>query len=233
MTPQPQDEYELSWLGNNPPHFIRIIHHADACFSRPNALTIPPMMHDNDESTTPVVCPSGRAEGGNREVKLHEVGTDTLTTRHPNPQPISPARSNLLQRSHDEDWGAPPPPGAYYNDDNIASSYSLELEYLDDPTEPYTEPQQDEAGPVNVPPHSSPIQSPVHDTAAATATSLPKLAITHYNPVSRHYAIDNDDICIDTPAQPPHGRHTDQQPGSCHDHGHVLCAVHCPPTVVI
>jgi hypothetical protein len=34
-----------------------------------------------------------------------------------------------------------PHQGAYYNNDDIASSYSLELEYLDDPTEPYTEPQ--------------------------------------------------------------------------------------------
>jgi hypothetical protein len=55
----------------------------------------------------------------------------------------------------------------------------------------------------------------------------------HYNPVSRRYAVDNDDVCIDTPAQPPHGRNVDQQPGSCCDHGHVLCAIHCPPTVVI
>jgi hypothetical protein len=73
-------------------------------------------------------------------VEPHEVGTDTLTTGHPDPRPISLARSNLSRCSHDEDWGAPPPPGAYYNNNNIASSYSLELEYLDDPTEPYTEP---------------------------------------------------------------------------------------------
>jgi hypothetical protein len=79
--------------------------------------------------------------GGDREVEPHEVGIDTLTTGHPDPQPISPARSNLSQCSHDEDWGALPPPGAYYNNNDITSFYSLELEYLDDPTEPYTEPQ--------------------------------------------------------------------------------------------
>jgi Chromo (CHRromatin Organisation MOdifier) domain len=140
-TPQPQDKYELSWLGNDPLHFIHVVHHADACLSQPNALTIPPTMHDDNESTMPVVRTSGRAEGGDRQVEPHEVGTDTLTTGHPDPRPVSPARSNLSRRGHDEDWEAPPPPGAYYNNNNIASSYSLKLEYLDDPTEPYTEPQ--------------------------------------------------------------------------------------------
>jgi hypothetical protein len=140
-TPWPQDEYELDWLGNDPPHFICIIHHADSPLSWPNTLAIPPVTHDNDKSATPTVCTSGGATGGNRKVEPHEAGADTLAARHPDPQPVSPARSNLSQRSHDEDWGAPPPPGAYYNDDDIASSYSLKLEYLDDPTEPYTEPQ--------------------------------------------------------------------------------------------
>jgi hypothetical protein len=141
MTPWPQDEYELSWLGNDPPHFVHIVHHADAPLSQPNALTIPPLMHDNDESTTPIVHSSGGAASGDRETEPYEMGADTLTTRHPDPWPVSLARSNLLQCSHDEDWGALPPPGAYYNNNNITSSYSLELEYLDDPTEPYTEPQ--------------------------------------------------------------------------------------------
>jgi Chromo (CHRromatin Organisation MOdifier) domain len=140
-TPWPQDEYELSWSGNDPPHFIHVIHHADAGLGRPDALMIPPTMHDDDESTTPVVRTSGGAEGGNRKVEPHEVGADTLAPGHPDPQPVSPARSNVSRRSHDEDWGAPPPPRAYYNDDDIASSYSLELEYLDNPTEPLTESQ--------------------------------------------------------------------------------------------
>jgi Integrase zinc binding domain/Chromo (CHRromatin Organisation MOdifier) domain len=233
MTPWPQDEYELSWSGNNPPHFVHIVHHADVSLSWPDALAIPPTTHDDNESTTPVVHTGGRTAGGDRKVELHEAGTDTLTAGHPDPRPILPARSNLSQHSHNEDWGALPPPGAYYNNDNIASSYSLELEYLDNPTEPYTEPQQNEAGLVNIPAHSSSDQPPVHAAAAATTTDLPELAIAHYDPVSRHYAIDNDDICIDTPALPPHGSHTNQQPGLCHDHGHVLCAVHCLPTVVI
>jgi hypothetical protein len=198
---------------------------------------IPPVTYDDDESAMPIVHSSGGTTGGNRKVELHEVGADALTTGHPNPQPISPARSHLSRCSHDEDWGALPPPGAYYNNNNIASSYSLELEYLNDPTEPYTEPQQDKARPINVPTHSGPDQPPTATIAAAAAaaatTDLPKLAIAHYDPVSHRYAIDNDDVCIDTPAQPPHGCHADQQPGSCRDHGHMLCAVHCPPTVVI
>jgi Chromo (CHRromatin Organisation MOdifier) domain len=232
-TPWPPDEYKLSWSGNDPPHFVCIVH-ANTGLSRPDALTIPPPTHDDDESTMPVVRTSGGTERGNRKVEPHEAGTDTLTPRHPDPRPILPARSNISRCSHDEDWGAPPPPGAYYNDDDIASSYSLELEYLDDPTEPLTESQRHKAGLVDVPAHSSPDQSPVHDAAAATAnTSLPELAIAHYNPVSRCYAVNNNDVCIDTPAQPPHGGHSNQQPGSCHDHGHVLCAIHCPPTVVI
>jgi hypothetical protein len=107
----------------------------------PNTLTIPPTAHDNDKSAMPIVRTSGRATGGDRTVEPHKAGTDTLTTRHPNPQPVSLARSNLLRCSNDEDWGAPPLPGAYYNDDDIALSYSLELEYLNNPMEPYTEPQ--------------------------------------------------------------------------------------------
>jgi Chromo (CHRromatin Organisation MOdifier) domain len=232
-TLRPQDEYELDWLGNDPPHFVHVIHHTDAPLRRPNALTIPPMTHDDDESTTPIVRTSGGTEGGDRKVEPHEAGTDTLAPGHPDPWPVSPARSNVSQCSHDADWGAPPPPGAYYNDDDIASSYSLKLEYLDDPTEPLTESQRHEAGLVNVPAHSSPVQSPVQHTATAAAASLPNLAIAHYDPISRHYAVDNDDVCIDTPAQPTHGSHTNQQPGSCRDHGHMLCAIHCPPTVVI
>jgi hypothetical protein len=233
MTPRPQDEYELDWSGNDPPHFVCVVHHANAHLHGPDALTIPPMTHDDDKSTTPVVRTGGGAAGGDRAVEPHEAGVDTLTTRHPDPWPISLARSNISRRSHNEDWGAPPPPGAYYNDDNIASSYSLELEYLDNPTEPLTEPQRHEAGLVDVPTHRDPNQ-PLTPAAAATATAnLPELAITHYNPISHHYAVDNDDVCIDTPAQPPHGGNTNQQPGLCRDHGHVLCAVHCPPTVVI
>jgi hypothetical protein len=235
-TPWPTDEYELNWSGNDPPHFVHVVH-ADTHLSQPDALTIPPMTHDDDKSTTPIVRTSGRAEGENRTVEPHEAGADTLAPGHPDPQPVSLARSNVSRHSHDEDWGAPPPPGAYYNDDDIASSYSLELEYLDDPTEPLTESQRHEAGLVDIPTYSSPDQPPVHDTAAAAAAAatadLPKLAIAHYDPVSHHYAVDNDDVCIDTPTQPSHGRHPDQQPGSCHDHGHVLCAIHCPPTVVI
>jgi hypothetical protein len=139
-TPRPQNEYELSWLGNDPPYFIHVVH-ANAPLSQPDALTIPTVMHDNDESAMPIVHTSGRTAGGDREVELHEVGTDTLTARHPDPWPVSLARSNLLRRGNDEDWGAPPPPGAYYNNNNIASLYSLELKYLNNPTEPLTESQ--------------------------------------------------------------------------------------------
>jgi hypothetical protein len=238
MTPQPQDEYELSWSGNDPRHFVHVIHHTDTPLSGPDALTIPPMTHADNESAMPVVHTSGGVVGGDRTVELYEVGADTLITRHPDPWPVLPAWSNLSQCGNDKDWGAPPLPGAYYNDDNIASSYSLELEYLDDPTEPLTESQRDEAGLVNIPTHNSPTQSLVHSPAAAAAAaaataSLPELAIAHYDPISRCYAVDNDDVCIDTPAQPPHGSHANQQPGLCRDHGHMLCAVHCPPTVVI
>jgi hypothetical protein len=94
MTPQPQDKYELSWLGNDPPHFVHIIH-ADAPLHGPNALMIPPTTYDNDESAMPIVCASGRTEGGDRMIEPHAVGADTLTTGHPDPRPISPARSNL------------------------------------------------------------------------------------------------------------------------------------------
>jgi hypothetical protein len=201
MTPWPQDEYELSWSGNDPPHFMHVVH-TDPPLSWPDALTIPPTMHDDDESATPIVRASGGTTGGDRTVEPHEVGTDTLATGHPDPWPISPARSNLSRRSHDEDWGALPPPGAYYNNNDIASSYSLELEYLNDPTEPYAEPQRNEAEPSHIPTNGDLVQPVIHIPAA---TDLPKLAIAHYNPVSRRYAIDNNDICIDTPAQPSHG----------------------------
>jgi hypothetical protein len=140
-TPWPQDEYELSWTGNDPLHFVRVIHHANASISGPDALTIPPTTHDDNKSTMPVVCTGSGAVGGDRTAEPHEVRVETLAPGHPDPWPISLARSNLSQRSHDEDWGAPPPPSAYYNDDNITSSYSLELEYLDNPTEPLTESQ--------------------------------------------------------------------------------------------
>jgi hypothetical protein len=63
-TPWPQDKYELNWLGNDPPHFIHIVHHADASLGWPNALMIPPVTHDNDESTMPIVRPSGGTTGG-------------------------------------------------------------------------------------------------------------------------------------------------------------------------
>jgi hypothetical protein len=123
-----------------------------------------------------------------------------------------------------------PPPGAYHDNNDITSSYSLKLEYLDNPTEPYVEPQQNEAESSHVPTNSSLTQHVVNIPAA---TTLPKLAIAHYNPISCHYAIDNDDVCIDTPAQPPHGGHPYQQLGSCRDHGYMLCAIHCPPIVVV
>jgi hypothetical protein len=87
-------------------------------------------------------------------VEPHESGADTLAARYPDPWPILPARSNLLQCSHDEDWGALPLPGAY-NDNDITLSYSLKLEYLNNPTEPYTEPQQNKAKPSDIPTDSS------------------------------------------------------------------------------
>jgi Zinc knuckle len=232
-TPRPQDKYELSWMGMDPPNFVRVVRCANTHLSQPNTLTIPPTTNDNDESTTPVVRTSGGAAGGDRTPEPDAMGADTLAPRHPDPRPVSPARGNISRCSHDEDWGSPPPPGAYYNDNDIASTYSLELEYLDDPTEPLTESQRHEAGLVDVPAHDDPDQPPAAAAAAAATANLPELAIAHYNPVSGRYAVDNNDVCIDTPAQPPHGRHPDQQPGSCCDHGHVLCAIHCPPTVVI
>jgi hypothetical protein len=100
-----------------------------------------------------------------------------------------------------------PPPGAYYNNNNIASSYSLKLEYLNNPTELLTEPQQNKAEPGNIPTNQSSTQHTVNTPAT---TDLPELAITPYNPISCHYAVDNDDVCIDTPAQPPHGGHAHQ-----------------------
>jgi Chromo (CHRromatin Organisation MOdifier) domain len=236
-TPRPQDEYELSWVGMDPPHFVRVVHCADTHLGRPDTLTIPPMTNDDDESTTPIVRTSGGATGGDRTAESDATGADTLAPRHPDPWPISPARSNVLRRGHDEDWGSPPPPRAYYNDDDIASTYSLELEYLDNPTEPLTEAQRHEAGLVDVAAHSSFDQPPVHAAAAAgttaATTSLPELAIAHYDPISRRYAVNNDDVCIDTPAQPPHGHHADQQSGLCRDHGNIICTLHCLPPVVI
>jgi hypothetical protein len=95
MTPWPQDEYKLNWSGNNPPFFIRVVCPTDTDLGRPDALTIPPTTHDDDESTTPIVRTSGGAEGGNRATEPHEEGADTLAPRHPDPQPISPARSNV------------------------------------------------------------------------------------------------------------------------------------------
>jgi hypothetical protein len=93
-TPRPQDEYELSWTGNDPPHFVHIVH-ADPTLSQPKTLAIPATTYDNDESTTPVVRPSGGTTGGDRAVEPHAEGADTLTTRHPDPQPVSLAQSNL------------------------------------------------------------------------------------------------------------------------------------------
>jgi hypothetical protein len=135
----------------DPPNFVCVVRGTDTNLSWPDTITIPPTMNDDNESTTPIVRTSGGAEGGDRVPKPDAARTDTLAPRHPDPRPVSPARSNVLQRGYDEDWGSLPPPGAYYNDNDIASSYSLELEYLDDPTEPLTESQQHEAGLVNVP----------------------------------------------------------------------------------
>jgi Chromo (CHRromatin Organisation MOdifier) domain len=101
-TPQPQDEYELSWMGMDPPNFVRVIR-TDAHLSRPDTLTIPLAADDDDESTTPVVRASGRVARGDRTVELDAAGTDTLTPRHPDPQPVSPARSHVSRRGHDED----------------------------------------------------------------------------------------------------------------------------------
>jgi Chromo (CHRromatin Organisation MOdifier) domain len=223
----PQDKYELSWVGMDPLYFVCVVRSANTHLSRPDTLTIPPTTNDDDESTMPVVRTSGGTPGGDRMAESDATGADTLAPRHPDPRPVSPARSNVSRRGHDEDQGSLPPPGAYYNDDDIASTYSLKLEYLDNPTEPLSEAQRHEAGLVDVAAHSNSNQLPVHAAAAAAAaagttaatTSLPELAIAHYDPVSCCYAVDNDDVCIDTPAQPPHGRHPDQQSGSCHDHG--------------
>jgi hypothetical protein len=154
-TPRPQDEYELSWTGMDPLNFVRVVR-ADAHVSRPDTLTIPPATNDDDESTTPIVRTSGGAAGGDRTPEPDAARTDTLDPRHPDPWPVSPARGNVSQRGHDEDWGTSPPPGAYYDDADIALSYSLELEYLNDPTEPLTEAQRYEAGLVNIPTHDDP-----------------------------------------------------------------------------
>jgi hypothetical protein len=102
-TLQPQDEYELSWMGNNPLHFVHIICSPDTHLSQADTLAIPTVTHDDDKSTTPTIRTSGGAVGGDRAAELHEEGTDALTTRDPNPQPISLARSNLSRRSHDKD----------------------------------------------------------------------------------------------------------------------------------
>jgi hypothetical protein len=141
MTPQPQDEYKLSWLGNDPPHFICIISYGNTPLSQTNTLAIPTQVHNDDKSAMPTVHTSGRAAGGDQEAEPHEGRADTLTVRNPEPWPISLARNHVLQCSHDEDWGAAPPPGAYYDNNDITSAYSLKLEYLDNPTEPLTESQ--------------------------------------------------------------------------------------------
>jgi hypothetical protein len=64
MTMWPQDEYELSWLGNDPPHFIHIVHSTNTQHNQADTLAIPAMPHDNDESTTPTVHTSGGVVGG-------------------------------------------------------------------------------------------------------------------------------------------------------------------------
>jgi hypothetical protein len=94
-TPWPQDEYKLSWSGNDPPHFIHIISHGDTPLSWTNALAIPAQAHDDDESAMPTVCTSGGAAGGDREAEPHEGRADTLTVRNPEPWPISLARSHV------------------------------------------------------------------------------------------------------------------------------------------
>jgi Chromo (CHRromatin Organisation MOdifier) domain len=94
-TPRPQDEYELSWTGMDPPNFVRVVHHADTNLSRPDALTIPPATNDDDKSTTPIVRTSSGAAGGDRAPEPDEARTDTLAPRHPDPRPVSPARSNV------------------------------------------------------------------------------------------------------------------------------------------
>jgi Chromo (CHRromatin Organisation MOdifier) domain len=64
-TPRPQDKYELSWTGMDPPNFVHIVC-PDAHLSRPDTLAIPVTTDDNDESTTPVVHTGGGAVGGDR-----------------------------------------------------------------------------------------------------------------------------------------------------------------------
>jgi hypothetical protein len=100
MTLRPQDEYELSWTGMDPPNFVRVVC-TNAHFSWPDTLTIPPAVDDDDESTTPIVRASGGAAGGDRAIEPDAARADTLAPRHPDPRPISPARSNVSQRGHD------------------------------------------------------------------------------------------------------------------------------------
>jgi hypothetical protein len=95
-TLQPQSEYKLDWLGNDPLHFVCVVRPDDTHLSQANTLMIPITMHDNNELAMPTVYTSGRVVGGDSMVEPHEGGTDTITTRHPDPQPILPARSNLL-----------------------------------------------------------------------------------------------------------------------------------------
>jgi Chromo (CHRromatin Organisation MOdifier) domain len=94
-TPQPEDEYELSWSGNDPPHFICVVTRADTALSWPDTLAVPTVTHNDNKSTMPTIRTSGGATGGDREVEQYEVGTDTLTARHPDPRPVSLARSHL------------------------------------------------------------------------------------------------------------------------------------------
>jgi hypothetical protein len=63
-TTQPQDEYKLSWLGNDPPHFVCVVHSTNTQHDWADTLVIPTAPHDDDKSTTPTVCTSGRVVGG-------------------------------------------------------------------------------------------------------------------------------------------------------------------------
>jgi hypothetical protein len=64
MTPRPQDEYELSWEGNNPLHFVHIVSHGDTPLSWTNTLAIPTLLHDDNKLTMPTVYTSGGTTGG-------------------------------------------------------------------------------------------------------------------------------------------------------------------------
>jgi hypothetical protein len=76
MTLWPQDKYELSWSGNDPPHFVRIIH-ANTPLGRPDTLAIPPMMYDDDESAMPIVHASGRERLNRMRQELTPSPPDT------------------------------------------------------------------------------------------------------------------------------------------------------------